>query len=647
MPALMMEIQPIREGACGRDGRRQVRASLCALLVCLVAACTTFEPTVPTAPAPRAGAEEAFARGAFEQAAEAWQLEALDAPQEQASSLRVKAANAWLLSGKAGNAERLLRWIARSDLGPGDQARLDLVLAELALLRQRPDEAEALLRSAQSTLPPGSEQRYQGLLDRTRSQLASPVSRNLASAAQLSGNLKTYDPSVSVDIMRALAGVTSGELAIRAENPRAERQLTGWLDLALTIRQNLVVADNVSRAIAGWKSRNPSHLLNESQALDTWLRYRQTFAPPRRVAALLPISGRLGAAGEAARDGLMSAYLARPGGAELLLFPTGDDTQTAIAAYFSAVDAGADWILGPLQREAVEAMLNLAGLTTPVLALNDLPEGFVPPPGLGGQLSGMSLSQEAEAASAARHAAAAGFERAVVLAPESSWGERLTAAFEAEFLQDNRQIVGAARYLESQNDHSTVLERVLKLDASEARKKLLENTLQMPLEFEPARREDVDVIFLAASPMQAKLIRPQLRFLDAGDIPVYATGRVFSGQPDPAGNQDLDGLRFPALPWQLNHASEESIPDLASLRGGALSALFAIGQDAWNVLPWLDLMQRDGDFAFPGASGSYRMGRDGGLVREPAWAEFRGGVPRLLPRPVTADFLLRSDRGRL
>jgi outer membrane PBP1 activator LpoA protein len=210
----------------------------------------------------------------------------------------------------------------------------------------------------------------------------------------------------------------------------------------------------------------------------------------------------------------------------------------------------------------------------------------------------------------------------------------MAVAFEGEFLQDDRQITAAARYDQTENDHSSTLERVLGIDESKARKTRLENTLQMQLEFEPAIREDVDVIFLAANSMQARLIRPQLRFLDAGGIPVYSTGRVFSGEPDPAGNQDLDGLRFPALPWELGHTSEESIPDLASLRGGVLGALFAVGQDAWNVLPWLDLMRRDGDFAFPGASGSYRMGRDGGLVREPAWAEFRGGVPRPLPPPA-------------
>jgi outer membrane PBP1 activator LpoA protein len=622
-----------RRAFSGSSRRRCVPTLLGALLVCLVSACTTFEPAPAPEPAPVSSGQAAFERGEYAEAAEAWQQEALNAPQRQASSLRVSAADAWLLSGNSANAERLLRWIARTDLGPADQSRLDLVLAELALLRQRPDEAEALLRSAQGTLPAGLEPRYQDLMSRALGQLASPASMDIARAAQLSGAMGAYDPVSSLEIMQALSGVTSGELAIRAENPRAERQLTGWLDLALTIRQNLVLADDVGQAMSDWKVRHPTHLLSETQALDTWLRYRQTFSPPRRTAALLPADGRLAAAGEAVRDGLMSAYLAQPGGGELLLFPTGDDPQSAIAAYFSALDAGAEWILGPLQREAVEAMLNLAGLATPVLALNDLPEDFAPPPGLGGQVSGISLSQETEAAAAAAHAAASGFERAIVLAPENPWGERMAAAFEAEFLQDDRQIVGATRYLESENDHSTVLERVLKIDASKARKERLENTLQMPLEFEPARRDDVDVIFMAASSMQAKLIRPQLRFLEAGSIPVYATSRVYSGQPDPAGNQDLDGVRFPSTPWELRHRSRDSIPELASLKGGSLGGLFAVGQDAWNMLPWLGLMRSDGDFAFPGASGSFRMGLDGGLIREPAWAEFRGGLPRPLPPP--------------
>lgn len=623
-----------RPGGGDRRPSLPLPALLCPLLAWWMAACTTFEPPPALEPPAPTNAAAAFERGAYGEAAAIWQREALSATQNEASALRVDAADAWLLAGEPENAQLLLRWIARADLSPADQARLDLVLAELALLNQRPDEADALLRSARPGLPATSEARYRDLQTRTQAMLASPGARSMARAAQLSGEMRTYDAVRSLEIMQELEGLSSGELAIRAENPRTPRAFTGWLDLALTIRQNLAIPDGVGPAIAGWKVRNPTHPLDESEALDTWLRYRQTFSPPRRVAALLPGGGRLAAVGEAVRDGLMSAFLAQPGGAELFLFATDDETQSAIAGYFSALDAGAEWILGPLHRDAVESVVNLAGLTTPVLALNDLPDGFVPPPGLGGRVSGMSLSQEAEAAAAAAHAAASGFVRAIVLAPESTWGDRMAAAFQAEFLQGDRQIVAAARYVEDENDHSPVLERVLRIDASEARKQLLENTLQMPIEFEPARREDVDVIFMAANSRQAKLIRPQLKFLDAGAIPVYATGRVYSGQPDPAGNQDLDGVRFPATPWELQHTAKDSTPDLASLRGGSMGALFAIGQDAWNVLPWLDLMRRDGDFAFPGASGSYRMGPDGALIREPAWAEFRAGVPQPLPPPA-------------
>jgi hypothetical protein len=612
------------------------------LLVAVLAACGAPGPVTDSTPetAATSAAAAAFARGAYAEAATGWQRAALDAAPAAAASLRVRAADAWLLADRPGDAEGVLRWVSRDELAPADQARLDLVLADLALHGNRPDEAETLLEQAAAALPASSRQRYRELVARTQEQLASPGSRTLAQAADIVENLQRYDPASSVALLQDLENVTSRELSLRAANPqadtRADRQLTGWFDLALVIRQNLVRPEGVSNAIADWKTRHPHHLLGESEALDTWLRYRQLFSAPRRTAALLPASGGLKSAGDALRDGLMSAYLAQPAGGELLFFPTGDDNQSAISAYFNALDAGADRIIGPLRKESVEAMLNLAGLATPVLALNELPRSFTPPPGLAGQLNGMSLSQEAEVAAVAGHAAASGYQRAIVLAPESAWGERMAAVFQEEFLQGDQQIVAASRYPEEENDHSALLERALRIDESKQRGQRLEDTLQVPLEFEPVRRNDVDVIFMAASATQAKQIRPQLRFLDAGDVPVYATGRIYSGQPDPARDQDLDGVRFPATPWALAHPTRQDIPGLASLRKGTMASLFALGQDAWNLLPWLELMRKDPDFVFPGQSGNYRMDRSGGLHREPAWAVFSSGLPVALPAPAAA-----------
>lgn len=631
-----MPAHPLHETRLPRHARRRWLLPAVCLLLSLLAACSAPPIKAPSETGPRSDAAAAFARGDYAGAAEAWQLEARQLSGAEAASLRVRAADAWLLADDASAAAGALRALSRAELTAADRARMNLVLADLALRAARPDEADVLLRQAADSLPAASRARYRELQAQTRQMLAGPASRGLARAAQISGDMSFYNPDAAVEVMRALEGVSSNELSVRAANPRAERQFVGWLDLALVSRQNLVGGEAIGPAIAAWKARHPYHLLTDGEALDTWLRYRQLFNPPRRIAVLLPNAGGLKSASEAIRDGLMSAYLAQPGGAELFFFPAGDDGQSILAAYFSALDAGADQIIGPLRKESVEALLSQAGLVTPVLALNDLPAGFVPPAGLARRLTGMSLSQERDVSAIVRHAVASDYRRAIVVAPESAWGERMAAAFQAEFLQDGRQILAAARYAESENDHSAVLERLLLIDESKARAQRLENLLQVPLEFEPTRRTDVDVIFMAANSTQAKLIRPQLRFLDAGEVPVYAPGRIYSGQPDPARNLDLDGIRFPLTPWELSHNSENDIPQLASLRQGSLASLFALGQDAWDILTWLDLMRKDPDFTFTGQSGHYRMNTDGSLERQPAWGVFEQGQPVPLAPPAPA-----------
>lgn len=615
----------------------QFTSVLLLILLAGLSACTTSpRPTVP-ATTQEGGAEQAFASGDYSRAARTWQQQALAAEPALASSYRVRAADAWLLDNKPGPARDLLKWISRDDLDNGDRSRLDLVLADLALRQERPDEAELHLKNAQPFLPRASRGRFAELDISVRDALSRPISRDISRAAMLSDSIQSYDPRAALNLIEFLESVSSGELAVRADNPRTERQLTGWLDLALVIRQNLVTADHVSQAMAEWKVRHPYHVLSESEALDIWLRYRQQFSPPRKVAVLLPETGRLSAPSAAIRDGLMSAYLENPGAAEVYFFPTGDEPDSAIAAYFSAMDSGADWIIGPLQKNHIEAILTLAGLATPILALNELPGTFNAPEGLQDRIFGMSLSQEKEAVSVAQQAVASNYQRAVVLAPESAWGDRMAEAFQAEFLHDEREIIAAARFRESDNDHSPLIERILKIDESKARKKQLEITLQMPLEFEAMRRQDIDMIFLAANSSQARLIRPQLRFHDAGDIPVYSTGRVYTGKPDPAHNQDLNGIRFPTTPWQLNHADSADMPDLKSIRGGNLAQFFAIGQDAWGLLPWLELMRKDPDFKVNGQSGTYRSGNDANLQRDPAWAVFSRGRPALFTPPPKVE----------
>ncbi len=604
-----------------------LRWMVAVLSLALLAACAGAppEPVVPE-PSPTDPAS-AFAEGRYGDAARAWQEMAIAAPPAEAGSFRIDAANAWLLDNQESLAEDSLRWVDPDALTADDRARFHLLQADIAIRQDRPGDAEALLLQVGPQLPPGWAERYRQIAANVARLLARPGSRDLAQARDLLDELDTYRPDRAVELLRTLEQIPSGELAWRAENPRSDRTLTGWLDLALIIRNHLVDPTALEPAIDAWKGRNAFHPLSRAQALDLWLRYRSEFRRPSRVAVLLPGSGRFDAAGKAIRDGIVAAYTHAPEGSELVFVATGDDPLQAASAYFEAREEGARWIIGPLQPESVEALLGLAALTTPVLALNTVPEGYLPPVGLQGQIYGVSLSQEEEVRSIAREALANGLGRALVLAPENPWGDRMAQVFREEFLQGSSEIVASARYLESENDHSAVLERLLRIDESKARAQAVENTLQMSINYEPVRRDDADMIFLAAAPVQGRQLRPQLRFHFAGNLPVYAAGRIYTGIADRTRDQDLDGIRFPITPLQLEAGASQSLPDFASLRRGSFAGLFALGHDAWSVLPWLEIMRRDPDFRFRGASGIYRVTPQGNLAREPAFAEFRGGQP--------------------
>jgi outer membrane PBP1 activator LpoA protein len=262
----------------------------------------------------------------------------------------------------------------------------------------------------------------------------------------------------------------------------------------------------------------------------------------------------------------------------------------------------------------------------PILLLNESSSDKESRPGQSSKVNSLSLSQTEEATTIARRALAQGQKQAIVIVPDSDWGTRMGAAFSMIYEQGEGNIVSTTRFDTQVSDHSAMLTRLLKIDESEQRKTDLQSRLGIPLEFEPSRRDDFDFIFLAASPIEGRQIKPLLRFHDAGDVPVYAMGRIFSGKTDSAIDQDLNGIVFPATPWQLAAERGSSLaPD--SIRGGSFGNLYALGKDAWRLLPWLPLMQKDPDLWFPGEVGSLRLLTDGQLFREPAWAQFSDGVP--------------------
>src|SRR5690606_28896371 len=120
------------------------------------------------------------------------------------------------------------------------------------------------------------------------------------------------------------------------------------------------------------------------------------------------------------------------------------------------------------------------------------------------------------------------------------------------FNGEYQRVLETAFYRPGGTDFSEPIRELLNLDASDRRYRALRNTLRRPIAFESQRRQDVDFIFVGAFPREARLIRPQLRFHHAMDVPVVATSHVFTGTANATADQDMDGVRFVDMPWLLD-----------------------------------------------------------------------------------------------
>ena len=100
---------------------------------------------------------------------------------------------------------------------------------------------------------------------------------------------------------------------------------------------------------------------------------------PDQVALLLPLSGRSESVGVAVRDGFIAAYLQQDAASRPQLKVYDVAAESVASAYNKAVADGAGFIVGPLTKEDVAAIVPLSHGQVPVLALNFLGDNLPAP----------------------------------------------------------------------------------------------------------------------------------------------------------------------------------------------------------------------------------------------------------------------------
>ncbi|HEY7905628.1 MAG TPA: penicillin-binding protein activator [Wenzhouxiangella sp.] len=434
-----------------------------------------------------------------------------------------------------------------------------------------------------------------------------------------------------------LAQYRINEIRWQLQTHRDDLQLRPWLELALMVHTQRLNPSMLDADLSRWARAYGDQLPSDTIRAETksWVdAWRAGSHGPQTIGIILPGDSALSTPGEAIKDGILDAWLSldverRP---ELFFYYVDDDQpQSLYQVPQSAIDDGVDWLVGPLPRTQVEQILKdrSARWMTPTLFLNvPRPEGLRQ--ALGNRRLAFALSPEDDARQAAIYARQLGLERALVLEQNTAWGQRMGDTFVNQFRAQGGRVIEQASYNPMVVDHSDLLESVLGLNDSKQRIEALQRLLGEPLQSQPERRTDIDMIFLASRAADARQIRPQLQFFRAEDLPVIATAHAVDGSVDGRRDVDLEGLYLPMPPWFIDttdpgqeRASAEARHQ--QLSTPALSHLYAMGRDLTAVMRWLGVMQHDPDVQLMGMTGTLSVSALGEVERELTWVQIEDG----------------------
>ncbi len=615
--------------------------------------------------------EQMATDGRFLDAALAYSRLAADAPSPQREHYTLRTAELLLLGNYVPQAHHMLDEIDAATLSTDLQIRHALLAASISLARQLPDVALNSLNQAESLLTTMDEIHPQNTrrLHQLRATASAQLGNHLESARERVRLEPLLDDPEAVlanqeAILNALQNLSPAALqALQTAGP--PDRLSGWLELVLLGSK---MADNPQGGadMVTWRERYPAHPAHDDIIAAVLLARPRVLPLPKKIALILPLNNRFAKAASAVRDGFLAAYYTQPDNTivhspglensgdpadsfsmstfdtpasvvpSIAIYDAGDDPSFIDLIYEQAVDDGAEFVVGPLNKDAVNQLASHDQLPVPVLALNYSGQhGANVAKGLPDNLFQLSLSPEQEARQIAERAWLDGYSRAAIITPSSTWGTRVAKAFSERWLQFGGHVVEKQTYDAKKSDYSLPIRRLLNVNESEQRHKTLRRVLGKKTEFIPRRRQDIDFIFMAAGSRQARLIRPQLRFHHAPKVPVYATSHSYSGNINADMDRDMDGVTFADMPWTLHtepstHALKADIEAIWPNASKRYSRLFALGVDAYRVISELNTLRRNRSAFYPGETGDLYLDVANRLQRRLLWAKFERGIPQLL-----------------
>ena len=606
-------------------GRQQtLRLILSVLLASSLGACSGLKP------------EQVYRKSPQQAQSSAEQIERLlqrAAKREEpaASDARLQAANLLIDNRQPQRARRIVEQITSpGDLPPELTIEYNLVNARLFYSERQYDKALFLLDNIDNDEHFKREQEVRISLLRARilvkrNQLIASAEQRIFIASLLR-DPEQQERNHSA-IWRTLIQVPVSELETETR-AASSRELRGWLALALLHR---FFIDDVARQdeqLKIWLAEWPDHPAANPLPAELAALHESTANLPNSVTLLLPLSGKLAAAGAAIRDGFFAAYYSSGQHAAIRVNVVDSDAARNFKQqYVNLADNATDLIIGPLQKGRVQMISRLEELPAPTLALNYVDTATTAP-----FFYQFGLSAADEASQIAERAMMDAHRRALVISPDTSWGNRAAEAFKEQWIELGGVTLDQVRFQQAETVSASI-KKALHVDISENRARRIEQIVQSQIEFSPRRRKDVDMIFLAARPQEARSLKPILAFHYGGNIPVYATSHIYSGRRQWRKDSDLNGIVFSDMPWILepDQPLKSMLQKFLPAESDRYGRMHAFGADAFRLISRLGQLEANAGAMLRGATGSLYMTADKQVHRRLDFAEIKRGLPVRVP----------------
>ena len=419
-------------------------------------------------------------------------------------------------------------------------------------------------------------------------------------------SIKREDETMSDRLFGYLLRLDTATLA-EASRRTSDLNWRQWLQIQIVYREG-------PEALADWIAR--PNALPQHPAMPQHVTRWVTSETVDHIALLLPLEGRLAGAGEAVLAGAVDQlYTLFPDPSRRPNLTALNSTQPAgvRALYRQAVADGADLVIGPLIKDDVALLRQLAQRSVPIIALNQTDS-------MAGSSNrnwmSLSLAPEDEARQIADVAFGQACRHAIVVGMNTDRGARLLSSFTERWTHHGGRIRGQL-VADNPADTNAEMGKLLGSGSSDQRIRAVERAFDLPVDARGRGRSDFECIFmLAPDAATARSWRPLLVFHMTGDIPVYATSAINDGVSDTR-NRDLNGVVFVETPAMLP-------PEMTD----RLSRLRALGRDALTLAQHWQQTTETQQWVVRGQTGLLRRKKDGSVERALELATFDGAQVR-------------------